>query len=361
MTRPRSGSDVPRTATWLGVMLYSVAAAAGFAVFAEWTHYREGLDWRHLRLWDEVVVLWTLAAKSLWLLTPALLLVTVLTWRRKSRAAWAVAIATGALVFAWLAIDLRVNAATQNHANDYLIFLTEPTPWQWGGGTGELLRPLLVLATVVGLAQAVVAWVFHRLAHHLISRRPWLRGRVGLGLVGTAYLTTLLGVIPVARLISQPRTLQELSAAMPVSLPLVPKGGAESTKLDWALQRFSLEAEAVYRRYFQRIMSAHPPDDVQRLPNVSRPHVILIVVESLRHDAVDPRWMPRLDAWARQALRLERHYANANISHLGLFALLYGRHPLLYEITLNARVPPQLPHIPGDGPRPTAPRRDHHR
>ena len=39
-----------------------------------------------------------------------------------------------------------------------------------------------------------------------------------------------------------------------------------------------------------------------------------------------------------------RHYAGANASHLGLFSLVYGRHPLLYDRTLDARVPPQLTH-----------------
>jgi membrane-anchored protein YejM (alkaline phosphatase superfamily) len=71
--------------------------------------------------------------------------------------------------------------------------------------------------------------------------------------------------------------------------------------------------------------------------------VVLLVLESLRHSAIGPEMMNRLDAWGRQGLRLERHYAGSNASHLGLFAILYGRSPLIYDATLDARTPPQLP------------------
>ena len=52
--------------------------------------------------------------------------------------------------------------------------------------------------------------------------------------------------------------------------------------------------------------------------------------------------MKRLDNWADQGLRLERHYSGSNCSHLGLFSLLYGRAPLGFHETLDREIPPQM-------------------
>lgn len=71
-----------------------------------------------------------------------------------------------------------------------------------------------------------------------------------------------------------------------------------------------------------------------------RPHILLLVLESLRHDALTV--MPRIRQWSEQGLRLERHYAGTNCSHEGLFGLLEARHPLVYYPTLDAHVEPQV-------------------
>ncbi len=47
-------------------------------------------------------------------------------------------------------------------------------------------------------------------------------------------------------------------------------------------------------------------------------------------------------AWGQGGLVLDRHDSESNTSHLGTFALLYGRSPLLYEQVLGASIPPQV-------------------
>ncbi len=81
---------------------------------------------------------------------------------------------------------------------------------------------------------------------------------------------------------------------------------------------------------------------VSNLP--SPPHVVYLVLESFREAAVSPDLMHRLDAWGSAGLRMRRHYAGSNSSHLGLFALLYGRSPLVYNPTVDANIPPQTTH-----------------
>jgi membrane-anchored protein YejM (alkaline phosphatase superfamily) len=52
--------------------------------------------------------------------------------------------------------------------------------------------------------------------------------------------------------------------------------------------------------------------------------------------------MPQLDRWARNGLRCLNHFAGTNVSHFGMFSILYGRSPMVYDLTLDAGLPPQL-------------------
>jgi hypothetical protein len=108
-------------------------------------------------------------------------------------------------------------------------------------------------------------------------------------------------------------------------------------------QRVNASAQAEYAELWPRLAAAKPADESAAFHRADAPNVVLLVAESLRHDAIGPETMSRLDAWGRHGLRLRRHYAGSNSSHLGLYALLYGRSPLTYDVTLDARVLPQLP------------------
>jgi membrane-anchored protein YejM (alkaline phosphatase superfamily) len=329
-----------------GVLSCMVVAAAAFAVFVEWAHYRALLDWTTIDLapYEQPVLVWVLAGKSLWLLAPVLALAGILSSRGRTRAAVAVAVAAGGVTFSWLAVDLRVAEATRNHLSDYVAFLAERGAWQWGGGAASIVpAALAVLAAGVLVAGAAI-WLFQRLALDAARRWPGLAGGTGLAVVAVLYGVMTLGVIPAARALPHREAVAELSAALPASLPLLPGAAAEAAVGDGFVAAVNLEAGLAYRDLFQRISSVRPADDGDPLAGTPRPNVVLIVLESWRADALDPRWMPRLDAWSREGLRLARHYAGANASHLGLFGLVYGRHPLLFDRTLDARVPPQLTH-----------------
>jgi hypothetical protein len=88
--------------------------------------------------------------------------------------------------------------------------------------------------------------------------------------------------------------------------------------------------------------SPGPVDPSAFVANRDLPNVILIIFESFRHSALGPDLMKRLDAWAEQGLRLQRHYSGSNCSHLGLFSLFYGRSALGYHQTLDRKIPAQM-------------------
>ena len=70
---------------------------------------------------------------------------------------------------------------------------------------------------------------------------------------------------------------------------------------------------------------------------------VLVVMESLRADALDGETMPHAAALGRGGLTLTRHHAGANSSLLGLYGLLWGR-PAAHaaEDLATAGVPPLL-------------------
>lgn len=68
----------------------------------------------------------------------------------------------------------------------------------------------------------------------------------------------------------------------------------------------------------------YPKDRLQCESPKETPNLLMIVVDSLRWDMLDPRWMPNTHAFSRQALTFETHYSNGNATKPGLFTLFYG-------------------------------------
>jgi uncharacterized protein len=72
------------------------------------------------------------------------------------------------------------------------------------------------------------------------------------------------------------------------------------------------------------------------------PDVLLILVESLRADFLDPETMPRLWKRAQGGTRFERHYATASSTHYALFSLFYALNSHRLEAVVGAGRTPQL-------------------
>jgi hypothetical protein len=73
-------------------------------------------------------------------------------------------------------------------------------------------------------------------------------------------------------------------------------------------------------RHAQLLYPLHP----LRCQNPHRPNVLMVVLESLRHDALTPQWMPNTSALAQTSRVYDRHFSTGNATRYGLFGLLYG-------------------------------------
>ncbi|MDA5337382.1 DUF3413 domain-containing protein [Stenotrophomonas maltophilia] len=73
-------------------------------------------------------------------------------------------------------------------------------------------------------------------------------------------------------------------------------------------------------RHAQLLYPLHP----LRCQSPHRPNVLMVVLESLRHDALTPQLMPHTSALAQDARVFDHHFSTGNATRYGLFGLLYG-------------------------------------
>ena len=307
----------------------------------EFAHYREwlalGRDETALRAAVASVLLGkTLAAMGVLTLGLGLL------GRRRAGARLRLAPLLGAgLILGFVALDLEVKRLTGNPLAVYLPFAFEAETLVWAG-TGFDPGPALLRAGVrLGLALGVGAGVVFGLESWAAGGPP---GRVRrLRRTGLAVLVAvpLIG-LGIAR--GLPRSVVgELRDDVPgfgvMALFLSGEADGESKRVRAARAAIDARYAAAVSRW------PTVPDPVALPPEVkvSGDDVLLVVVESLRADALGAETMPFLHAWAERGLRLDRHSATSNASHYGLFAFLYGRNPLRYFETVAGDEPPTLP------------------
>jgi membrane-anchored protein YejM (alkaline phosphatase superfamily) len=74
----------------------------------------------------------------------------------------------------------------------------------------------------------------------------------------------------------------------------------------------------------------------------SYPNIVIIVVEGLRYDMLDPETMPNLWKFSRANITFRNHYSGGNGSRAGVFSLLYGLQGTYWHSFLIERKSPVL-------------------
>jgi len=316
---------------------------------AEFGHYRRWLELVPEETVLRVAVAATLLGSALFVVAIGGTLLTLFARRVQPRTLRRVAIVFAAVGVAIGAGDLELQRATGNPLAVYLPFLFEAETFVWAGeGFAPWhagLRVIAAVAIAVG-SGALVATGVERWA----GRGDPRRSAIALGLLVGLVVVVPLGAPLLQRAATAPMAFAELGDRLVWSGPggwLAPGDAAfpmqaphhAKMRARWARALRALDETAVAWSSEDRSASTEPtaPD----LPDL--PDVLIVVVESLRADALDPVTMPRLDAWSKRGLRLDRHYATSNASHYGLFALLYGESPLRYFDALEAGASPVLP------------------
>jgi Sulfatase len=333
-----------RRGAWLDVAAY---AGTGLAwALTEWfvverAAYRSllGLGNAALRGDEHWLVPLVVIGNTLLFLLPALLLASGLALRGRQRAGFVGYLAAGALGAAAVTLDLRVYSEFGRHLSEILHFMALPRGYGVGGDTGPWLRAAVQTSLVLSAAFVLLATVCRVLVHAALRRtsRAFIASLCALS--ATSSLALGLGAPVLASGFSHSVVLERVYSSLPFDLR---PHGTRARFDDPALAQLASALSDRYHQAFPRVVVQHAlPGDLELKSGV-RPNIVLIVLESWRSDALDPRWMPRLDAWSKHGLRLDRHYAGSDYSEAGMFALLYGRSPLVYHAALDAQLRPDL-------------------
>jgi membrane-anchored protein YejM (alkaline phosphatase superfamily) len=230
-------------------------------------------------------------------------------------------------------VDTRIYALFRFHFNGTVWELLS-TP-----GTGDSIHlgwrsPALVIGAAAALAVvlSLLGWRWAQkaaaprpAAARLLRRRPALACLAAVlaltlvekavhahaDLVGDRVITGLSGMPPFYQRLTLRRTARRLLGVEPATVAVdVPAG------------------QGVLR---------YPVEPVRLPAGGPRPSVILLVVDSLRRDALAPDTMPRTWELARQGRRFDDHLASANNTRFGIFGLMYGLHGTYWVPTFDER------------------------
>jgi len=344
---PASMERFSRDATHWAAMLGAILLGAAILAAYELPVYRGVAGWSAA---DEsliaVVSAYTLLlGKSLWLLSPFLLLSAMFHLQGRILAGWLAAAGSAAALAAWAVCDTWVLQMTSQHLHWWLEYAHDANALEMMGGGTNLIRTGAGFALLGGSIAAVV------LIGAAVLRTWYFRYRAAEGEVRfvviptTAYAACML--LPTVFLEISPPSIPvvRMIASLPISMPFVHSTANSRWESPDFIFQLNSRLANVAPSYLQQLREV-PAVAAVNVDSVvdTAPNVIVLVLESLRHDSFDPRWMPRVAEWSQRGLVLEHHYAGSNCSHVGLFSLLYGRHAITYNTTLDAHVPSQLIH-----------------
>lgn len=77
-------------------------------------------------------------------------------------------------------------------------------------------------------------------------------------------------------------------------------------------------------------------------PAAALPNVLMIVIDGLRFDAIDPSGTPFLERFGNDAIVFEQHYSGGNSTRMGMFSLLYGLPGGYFDSVYSSQTPALL-------------------
>jgi membrane-anchored protein YejM (alkaline phosphatase superfamily) len=334
-----------------GLAMHAMAACAialACAALFYWVVERPGfvrllsLDREALAPDERLLVPWTIFAEPLLFLLPAVCAGCFLAGLGKPRGGVAVLTLGLTLVFSLAALDLQVYVAFGRHLREILAFVVHGEGAQAVGDLKPWIAQAFFIVAVAGLLAVVFTFLVRRtLAAALVRSSPGFR--VALAVI-LGIVTSAVAVTPSLAWTSfrHRDVLERLYGALPADLRLPRPRSFARVHSEPSLARLETGLRAAYANAFTLVYAPKKGDVPALVMPVSRPDVVIVVVESLREDALTTERMPRLAAWAANGIRATSHDAGTNYSEAGMFSLLYGRSALMYHSTLDAHVPPVL-------------------
>lgn len=317
---PRGALVRALTFTWVANVL--AAALIGLAYFGD-ALAGSGL---FVRAFAGAALVSSLATLFLVAGLPLLLLALVGV---RERAIGLVQAAWWTLALVLVFVDTRVYALFRYHLNGMVLnLLTTPG----GEENFEITTATKVIVGVGALVTVYAQWCLWRLA---ITRHVAPTGRLRFASAGILALVAFEKVTYAVADARGDRSITARAALFPAYLRLTMKR---------TLSRFlPVDVRAETRvEVGEGLLLRYPLEVPVIPPEGPRPNVLVIVIDSLRADALAPGTMPRIHDWARGARVFQDHASGGNATRFGIFALVYGIHGTYWMPAYEEHAPPVL-------------------
>ena len=333
------------------------------------THILRFYSWE-LSVWDRILVVWSLVAKTLLLVLPPMAIGCWLQRNNRPRLASVGMVLVPVGVLAWFTLDVKIQAMTGQHASYYAARLFNRNA-QKMMGSGQLVLPVFAPLIFAAIGLGVVALVYRK------TKALWQKQSVDTGAVTTSpaserFVPWLLGLgaivvitlLLVRQSVDQPAVLERLYASLPANTVLFHPDSVS----DHGASTFGDNVDSLFTPLgarFLEISLAGSTPSFQRVPTADeltadeltadkltadkltadeamQPNVIVVVLESFRFESISPGRMPRLHAWSQPGMVAENHYSGSNCSPQGGFALLFGQLAMCMDSVLNTNADASL-------------------
>ncbi len=98
----------------------------------------------------------------------------------------------------------------------------------------------------------------------------------------------------------------------------------------------------LYQALNQESDMRYPLQPLQTSDNTEPLNVMIIVVDSLRFDAVTAETMPNVFQFSNNAATFNKHFSGGNTTQPGIFSVFYGIPPTYWKATQHNHVPPAM-------------------
>ncbi len=225
----------------------------------------------------------------------------------------------GALQVALVFLDVRVYNLFRYHINGWVLTVLT------SGGVDDSMQvdAWFWLRVVGGFLAAWLAFLWLALWRHgRLVRAPSLpsfpRWRAVLGFL-------LLAAATEKALYARADLLREREVPSLARLvPLYQRVTAKRLARDWF--GFDLAARPRAELAGEGLALQYPLERPVMQSGGPRPNILMIAVESLRADMLEPEVMPQLWAYSQDARRFQDHASGGSTSRYGTFAMIYGLH-----------------------------------
>lgn len=190
--------------------------------------------------------------------------------------------------------------------------------------TGMWLRIALLISCLAGVASLLV-WIASKLQGR--SRAVWWCLAILVGYVAVNGIN--------AYSVSQNvRSVTVLTERLPLYYPV---------RANRFLAKFGLVAVEEERLHLTDKYNSfrYPLNPVYYDKNKNL-NVLILAIDSLRADVVDPKTMPNVSELKEQAITFLDHYSAGNATRSGVFGLFYGLPPFYWQSALSSNVPPAM-------------------